>query len=229
MKRKELTEILSAILTEIAQAAFTGESESVGNKDRGRVFPFHRAGLDWQPWKTRHVGRTNISVSSAINLLAATETITPDCAEPKPGDRVERFSGGNSKGDLSRHSNWPSTHQRKIYQSPYEHRCRYCSFSSGDACDVAAHEWTHKKEKPFRCSMCDSTFTQKSSLAYHERLHTGERPFKCQTCGRAFISRRDLVRHERVHTGEKPFKCDSCPRAFSDKSNLIAHQRRHQM
>ncbi|XP_040066194.1 zinc finger protein 2 [Ixodes scapularis] len=117
--------------------------------------------------------------------------------------------------------------QQRTYHQQGTHRCRFCSYHSRYAHNVACHERIHTGERPFHCRFCHKAFPHRSNLRTHEKVHTGEKPFRCQFCQRAFVQNIHLVHHERIHTGERPFQCGTCGKAFIHLSSMTRHERGH--
>ena len=82
-------------------------------------------------------------------------------------------------------------------------------------------------EKPYKCKECTKSFFQACDLKRHHRTHTGYKPHQCRQCGKCFSLSGNLNRHYRIHTGEKPYKCKYCEQCYSDSSCLRAHEKRH--
>ncbi|XP_043756330.1 zinc finger and SCAN domain-containing protein 5B-like [Cervus elaphus] len=105
--------------------------------------------------------------------------------------------------------------------------CRVCKKSFLYQSQLALHQRTHTRERPFHCDICDKGFIQPSDLRVHERIHTGEKPYGCDLCPKRFTHDSTLRAHRRTHTQEKPFRCEHCDRAFGHRGNLNVHQRTH--
>ncbi|XP_043756329.1 zinc finger and SCAN domain-containing protein 5B-like isoform X2 [Cervus elaphus] len=105
--------------------------------------------------------------------------------------------------------------------------CRVCKKSFLYQSQLALHQRTHTRERPFHCDICDKRFIQPSDLRVHERIHTGEKPYGCDLCPKRFTHDSTLRAHRRTHTQEKPFRCEQCDRAFGHRGNLNVHQRTH--
>ncbi|XP_060996377.1 zinc finger and SCAN domain-containing protein 5B-like [Dama dama] len=105
--------------------------------------------------------------------------------------------------------------------------CRVCKKSFLYQSQLALHQRTHTRERPFHCDICDRRFIQPSDLRVHERIHTGEKPYGCDLCPKRFTHGSTLRAHRRTHTQEKPFRCEHCDRAFGHRGNLNVHRRTH--
>ncbi|XP_043290703.1 zinc finger and SCAN domain-containing protein 5B [Cervus canadensis] len=105
--------------------------------------------------------------------------------------------------------------------------CRVCKKSFLYQSQLALHQRTHTRERPFHCDICDKGFIQPSDLRVHERIHTGEKPYGCDLCPKRFTHDSTLRAHRRTHTQEKPFRCEHCDRAFGHRGNLNVHRRTH--
>ncbi|KAB0381772.1 hypothetical protein FD755_003689 [Muntiacus reevesi] len=105
--------------------------------------------------------------------------------------------------------------------------CRVCKKSFLYQSQLALHQRTHTRERPFHCDICDKGFIQLSDLRVHQRIHTGEKPYRCDLCPKRFTHDSTLRAHRRTHTQEKPFRCEHCDRAFGHRGNLNVHRRTH--
>ncbi|CAH4036330.1 unnamed protein product [Pieris brassicae] len=117
------------------------------------------------------------------------------------------------------------THERMIRGATF--RCTYCGKGYYESFSLAAHERTHRNEKPFTCDICNSSFGTNSSLKRHLKVsHNTTKPYECRTCHRCFMQESIRDRHEvRLHSNPEDFKypCKLCSSKFIEMKDLKKH------
>ncbi|XP_045508627.1 zinc finger protein 586-like isoform X2 [Colias croceus] len=117
------------------------------------------------------------------------------------------------------------THERMQRGATF--RCTYCGKGYFESFSLAAHERTHRNEKPFQCDICSTRFGTNSSLKRHLKVsHSTNKPFVCSTCHRSFMSEAIRDRHElRYHGNPEDFKypCNMCPSKYFELKDLKKH------
>ncbi|XP_038219998.1 zinc finger protein 184-like [Zerene cesonia] len=117
------------------------------------------------------------------------------------------------------------THERMLRGATF--RCTYCGKGYFESFSLAAHERTHRNEKPFQCEICSTRFGTNSSLKRHLKVsHSTNKPFVCSTCHRSFMSEAIRDRHElRYHGNPEDFKypCNLCSSKYFELKDLKKH------
>ncbi|KAI1331120.1 transcription factor IIIA [Xylariaceae sp. FL0255] len=98
---------------------------------------------------------------------------------------------------------------------------------------LAAHERSHRNERPFKCTFpdCDKDYLEEKHLKQHiKSSHTNERKYVCEQsdCGKQFLTATRLRRHQLVHEGQERYKCRDfppCDKSFRKHQTLQRHIR----
>lgn len=118
-------------------------------------------------------------------------------------------------------------HYRRIYAQKMPYPCELCSSKFRKKEYLNRHKQLHTSGADlYHCHECSKVFVSRQVFKAHQWRHKREKPYPCRLCPATFVYRRGLDRHSLVHMSEKSYICSVCQKNFVWKKSLKVHMKR---